>query len=373
MTHQTPGRYCDLRKISEITELEKGMDFRLPPLRREVFLRFYEFHLRYRIHPGVVYALFPSLTEKLSIEQKLWFAFINGNTQNPVTTYLIFRQFPSLEGLNHEELAVWFNREYQRLEFDTDRRHHKSHFLRSVKCYADLIHDDTDGTQQSYFDRSIDEYENFRQIWKIVSEKFHSFGRLSTFSYLEYLRIMGVNLDCDQLFLEDMEGSKSHRNGLAKVLGRDDLDWHDSNNTNFDGKYSYEVLAWLKEEGRKLLQEAKDRFAGSYFFRDVSYFTLESALCTYKSWFRKNRRYPGVYLDMLHGRIKRAEAKWPEEDLLVFWKIRENLFPHYLLLEKNPKDVGLKPEKQNHFRETGEVIMMNYNWPCFQNSYNNTH
>jgi hypothetical protein len=32
--------------------------------------------------------------------------------------------------------------------------------------------------------------------------------------------------------------------------------------------------------------------------------------CTYKSWHRPNRRYPGVYLDMFHDRIKNAETTW---------------------------------------------------------------
>ena len=74
------------------TKLEKGMDFRLPEYRREVFLRFYEFHLKYRSHPGGVYYLMPFLSDKegWNLEERLWFAYINGNTQNPVTSYLIF-------------------------------------------------------------------------------------------------------------------------------------------------------------------------------------------------------------------------------------------------------------------------------------------
>jgi hypothetical protein len=43
-----------------------------------------------------------------------------------------------------------------------------------------------------------------------------------------------------------MKGSQSHRNGLAKVLGRDDLDWHDSNPTGFDGKYTQRGRAATK-------------------------------------------------------------------------------------------------------------------------------
>ncbi len=53
------GRYCHLEGLKEVKDLKGGMDFRHPQYRREVFLRFYEFHLKYRTHPGCVYFLFP--------------------------------------------------------------------------------------------------------------------------------------------------------------------------------------------------------------------------------------------------------------------------------------------------------------------------
>jgi amino acid-DNA transferase-like protein len=368
--HQTLGRYCDLSGVPEVQALEAGMDFRRPELRREVFLRFYEHSLRYRSFPGCVYFVMPHLYETFhwDREARLWFAFLNGNTQNPVTSWIIFKRFPELATLNIDDLDRWFNHEFIRLAFDTDRRHQKSDFMQSVRCYQKL----TRGNQAEYFSglaKTEDPYENFRRVWKVVRNEFYSFGRLASFSYLEYLRIMGINLDCDQLFLEDMNGSKSHRNGLAKVLGRDDLDWHDSNPTGFNGKYTPEMLAWLEKEAALLLREARQRVAGQPFAHDVSYFTLESALCTYKSWHRPNRRYPGVYLDMLHDRIKKAKAVWPEEDLSLFWEARKRCLPAYLRLEDNPQDCGVKPPKQNHYRETGEVIMMTADWPCFENQY----
>ena len=214
-----------------------------------------------------------------------------------------------------------------------------------------------------------DSYENFRAAWKEVRDKFHSFGRLSAFTYLEYLRIMRQPLDCDQLFLDDKYGSKSHRNGLAIVVGRDDLDWHKSN-PGFNGKYAPETLKWLKQEGAALLAEAMQRAKGRPWEYDVSYFTLESALCTYKSWHRPNRRYPNVYADIFHDRIKKAERHWPGRDFREFWDARRECLPEHLRLENNPADVGVKPLKQNHYRLTGQVIMMDREWPCFKNDYN---
>lgn len=369
--HATPGRYCDLLGLDEVQDLEAGQDFRRPEFRREVFLRFYEFHLKYRAHPGCVYFMMPYLYKKFNwtMDQRLWFAFLNGNTQHAVTSWLFFERFPDFKNLNRADLDKFYNTEFKRLEFDTDRRHQKSDFMESVDCYTKLTGGDQVGYFTELFASSIP-YENFRLAWKEVREKFYSFGRLSSFSYLEYLRIMRCNLDCDNLLLEDMSGSKSHRNGLAKVLGRDDLDWHDSNPTGFNGKYSTDMMEWLNTEAHSLLSDADRRFQGRDFQHDVSYFTLESTFCTFKSWHRPGRRYPGCYLDMFYNRIKKAEERWPEEDLSMFWDARKQYLPAHLRLEDNPGDPGLKAVKQNHYRETGEVIMMDEEWPCFKNVFN---
>lgn len=366
------GRYCSLHGLQEVTNLQAGMDFRKPEYRREVFLRFYEFQLRYRSHPGCVYYLFPYLFDKyrMTAEQKLWFVFLNGNTQHPPTTLTIWRKFPDLPK-SVDKLEKWFNANYTKLAFDTDRRYQKSSFITSVKCYMALCR----GDQRAYFNKLLggragDEEFSFRGAWAAVRKDFHSFGRLSTFSYLEYLRIAGLQLDCDQLFLTDMAGSKSHRNGLAKVLGRDDLDWHKS--TGFDGAYAPGQVDWLTEEGTALRDEARKRFKRSNFAHDVGYFTMESALCTYKSWSRPNRRYPNVYNDMLHDRIKLAERTMPSEDYSDFWDARKVWLPKVLRLEDNPSDPGLCSTKQNHYRHTGQVIVMDMDWPCFANDFMET-
>jgi hypothetical protein len=366
--HNTPGRWCHLSGQEEVSELEAGLDFRKPEYRRETFLRFYEFHLKYHSHPGCIYYLLPFLSERYGwdAEARLWFAFINGNTQNPVTSLLIFRRFPDVRNLNEPELRNWFDHSYGRLAFDTDRRYHKKSFPDAVACYrAQLARE----PQWSWF-RRILEQSGFSGLWDIVWGGFYSFGRLSAFSYLEYLRICGLDIVCDTLFLEDLTGSMSHRNGLAKVLGRDDLDWHESNPTRFTGQYTPEVMKWLIAEAATLLSEAQERFSRSNFARDVNYFTLESALCTYKSWHRPNRRYPSVYNDMLHYRIRESEKAWPEEPLDVFWEARRASLPVNLRLEDSPGDPGLCPEKQNWYLKTGEPIMMDQDWPCFENAFN---
>ncbi|MES2287292.1 MAG: hypothetical protein V4547_16490 [Bacteroidota bacterium] len=358
----TIGRYCELNGIEEVKELEYGMDFRLQKYRREVFLRFYGFHLNNKAHAGAVYYMFPYLFDALVMtkEQKYWFCYINGCCQNVITTYLIWRQIPDLKTINMERFTEWYRANYEKLGWDTDRRYIKNSF---EKCILDYKNKIGFSTQEEFFASYCDTPDpqlNFRQLWNYVMNNFNLFGRLSTFSYLEYLKIAGLNIDCDSMFLDDISGSKSHRNGLCKVLGRDDLDWNKN-----DVKYSEETIEWLAREADMLIEEAKHRFNHP----DINYFTLETTLCCYKSWFRPNRRYPNVYNDMFHDRIKYAEKQWGKK-LDLFWEARSETLPINLLLEHNPADGGVCKEKQNHFRNTGQVIMMDLDYDCFKNDYN---
>lgn len=329
-------------------------DFREPENRREAFLKFYEFHLKYRSHPGGVYFLLPYLSDMcwMTEPEKFWMAYINGNTQHPVTSWLIFNRYRSPSVFLENGGEKWFNENWHRLGWDMDRRYQKKEFPGNVAWYYDSFKDN----QLPFL-----EGRSFQDLWSTVRSSYPSFGRLSAFSYLEYTRIQGLDQDCDDLFLEDMSGSKSHRNGLAIVLGRDDLDWHgDAKPT-----YTRDILDWFKYEASELLKEARQRTEHP----DVSYYTLESALCTYKSWHRPNRRYPNVYMDMLHDRIKWMESRWPEEDFSIFWNARRENLPKYLRLEDNPLDPGVSKEKQNFYLNTGKPVMMSRDFPEFANDF----
>lgn len=374
-----PGSACEILGLKETSKLEKGMDFREYEYRREVFLRFYEFHLKYKSHPGGVYFILPYLFEMMEMnqEQKYWFCFINGCTQNPCTSYVIFKTFPNFEDITEESLEEWHRKYWKRLDYDIDKRYSKGHFVENFVNYKKNL----EGlTQVEFFENKLCEtnepYENFWNVWNKVYNDFLLFGRLSSFSYLEYLKIAGLNIDCPDLFMDDLEGSKSHRNGMCKVLGRDDLDW---NKNNPDIKFHCkELVEWIESEAEKLLAEAKERFKDKDFYSDVNYFTLESTLCCYKSWHRVNRRYPNIYMDMLFHRIKKAEGLgWEDHDINfdVFWDARKHNLPKYLRLEDNEKDpcfkeTSLSKEKQNHYRLTGQIPMMDKEWEIFTNDFN---
>jgi hypothetical protein len=336
-------------------------DWRVKELRESVFLDFYEFHLRYRSHPGGVYYVMPYLRDKLgwSLDEALWYAFINGNTQHPVTSLILFEAAPSINQAS--ELIDFWKNNYESLEFDTDRRYHKKAFDTSVESYVSLTNND----HVAFWKERAS--NGFSSVWRAATS-IQTFGRLSAFSYAEYLRIMGLDFDCDTLFLEDRGGSKSHRNGLCIVSGRERFDWHRSN-PSFDGVYPLWLLNKLEEKAYELRDSMKARSVGKSWENDVSFFTLESTLCTYKSWHRPNRRYPNVYNDMMYDRLIKSEKRWSKRDLSIFWEARSESLPDYLRLEDNPYDPGVSSVKQNHYLLTGEVIMMERDYPQYSNEF----
>lgn len=329
-------------------------DWRLPENRREAFLRFWGFHLNHRSHPGAVYYLLPMLgwKHRWTDEQRAWFAFLNGNTQNPVTSWLLM-EASGHDPQNHQGAIDFWNTEYAALAWDTDRRHHKGAFEDAIHSWR------AQGGGAGWWKR-----DSWADLWG-AGTSLHSFGRLSTWSFLEFGRILGLHEhDASSLMLGDIAGSRSHRNGLCIVLGHDRYDWHKSN-PDFPG-YSQDFLWYVNSEAEHLLTEAKQRFNGH---QDVTRLTMESTLCTYKSWHRPNRRYPNVYNDLLHDRIRAAERAHPGRDFDPFWSIRADALPKPLRLEANPGDPGVSPIKQNWYRETGEIPMLWVDYPDMRSGF----
>ncbi|HEX4621406.1 MAG TPA: hypothetical protein VH208_07550, partial [Myxococcaceae bacterium] len=198
----SPGPASDLE---DEDGLRPGLDYREPRWRRAVWHRFYSFHLRYRSHPGAVYYVLPAMAEAAGwdAEQRAWLAFLNGNTQNPVSTLLLME---AGDHPRHAGRVIDFWREhYPKMAWDTDRRHHKPHLAESIAGYVELT---ADG-QERYWRRAA--RGGWEGVWR-AANAIPYMGRLSAWSYLEYLRLLEVGEvpDADTLLLADRDGSRSH-------------------------------------------------------------------------------------------------------------------------------------------------------------------
>jgi len=344
-------------------DLKAGDDFRRVEHRREVFLRFAEWSHRYRSFPGGVHYVLPHIARELEldIEGCYWLAWLNANTQNPVTTLLLLQAAPRLQ--DWPRAVDFWRANYSTLDWDTDRRYHKARFEDAVRGYAEAVNCGCFTPQHKYFRVGFE-----WGAWWERAFALPTMGRLSTWSYLEYLRILlgaSVVPDADTLMLEDIPGSRSHRNGLCLVMGAEEwiVDKQLGHPSVTDEIYKDPVrMELIGRWGHQLLADLQLRWPGA------DRLSLESVLCTYKSWHKPNRRYPGVYNDMLYNRLVTAENRWGRR-FGVIWDARRVALPERLRLEDQPYDPGLSPVKQNWYLQHGEVINMTEDWECFRNGF----
>lgn len=333
-------------------------DWRLPEHRQEAFQRFYSFHLKYKLHPGMVYSFLPAIAEAMDLddEQKAWLVWINGNTQNAVTSLMILEAAPTISDWK-KAIAFW-DENFKLLEWDTDRRHQKSKFGEATEKWVEGWGDE----DPDYWWRQMGSL-SWGKTWQYAFGQPYM-GRLSSWSMIEYARILfGPNVisDSDTWLLSDVSGSRSHRNGLAVIAGFQGAENWEAETPGFLG-----IVEDLRVLGDDLLADARRRNPGQ---PDVGRLTMESALCTYKSWHKPERRYPNVYSDMMYNRIRKAEARFNRTfDLL--WETRKKDLPQELRLEDNPFDPGMVAVKQNHYLLTGQPIMMDLEYPDMKNDFN---
>jgi hypothetical protein len=321
-------------------------DYRNRDHRIEYFDAMYAMNLKHRVHPGLVYLYMPELRKRLQWDEEtaLWFATINGHTQNPITSLYIMQFMPETPTKDSEWKIAQeqFDILWAELSFDTDRNKQKKDTIKGLHSYSMLVREY--GSQAKLWsDKTYDQY------WALASS-IHSFGRLSAFSYLEYVHLNNFGADCTRLMFDDLEGSRSHRNGMFFLTGQDNMVYDKRQPDSHDGKYTN-----LKGLGASLEGQAELWLASFARFHphmpNISKFTLESCLCQFKNGFFK-RRYPGVYADMAWDRIQWYDKRSLNRLTKVFKEIREDHLPEWLRQECD-KTGTTRSEKCAMYIETG--------------------
>lgn len=342
--------------------------------KREAFQRSYTFSLKYLNFPGMVYSMLPALADgwELDEDERAWMAWLNGNTQNVVTTYLIMEHGHARRFQDWKKAVDFVNKHFKALEWDTDRRHQKSKFGEATEQWIQGLANVGD-SPASFWTSAGDGRIAFLNA---MAQPY--MGRISAWSYMEFAKILLPFIpDVDSWYLKE-SSSRSHRNALCLLSGYEDAWGWDRDQSEIP--MMLDLLPGLHDLAEDLLREAEFRNVnevtcwqcdgvgcescmgnGTWAEVDpnVSRLTLESALCTFKSWHKPDRRYPNVYADMMYQRIAKAEARMGL-DLQVLWDIRRNTLPQWARLEDNPFDPGLAPIKQNWYRETGEIHYLHH-------------
>lgn len=318
------------------------MDYRLEQNRREAFIRWYAWSLKYDdCDPAVWCTNYLHKRYEHNDEERIWFAWLYGNTYQLPTAWVLKNEFPDFELATVDRMEQWNTANYKRLRYQTDTKWNKGHLPAMFESYQKFIGNKTQReTLESYYGST--EEENFDSLWKVIKSSLHKFGRYSTWFYLQHLRhTAGIRVKPTSLMLDDYDGSRSHRNGLLLALGRDN---------DVDRKLTSSDYANLESQAYEILYETSARFPE--LVDQIDFFTMETCLCSYKKIFREHHgRYLGYYLDRQAEEIIKAEGDgWYGIDWDVLWQARNETID----LRLDHKQ-GIDKERFSSFIRTGKL------------------
>ena len=318
------------------------MDYRLNENRREAFIRWYAWSLKYDdCDPAVWCTNYLHKRYEHNDEERIWFAWLYGNTYQLPTAWVLKNEFPDFELATVDRITQWNTANYKRLRYQTDTKWNKGHLPAMFESYQKFIGDRSQReVLESYYGHT--EEDNFDNLWKVIKDSLHKFGRYSTWFYLQHLKhTANIRVTPTSLMLDDYSGSRSHRNGLLLALGKDN---------DYDRKLTSAEYANLESQAHEILCETEARFPE--LANQIDYFTMETCLCSFKKIFRVNHgRYLGYYLDRQAEEIIMAQGDgWYGIDWDVLWQAREETID----LRLDHKH-GIDKEKFTYFYNSGKI------------------
>jgi hypothetical protein len=323
------------------------MDYRLEQNRKEAFIRWYAWSLKYDdCDPAVWATNYLHKRYEHNDEQRLWLAWLYGNTYQLPTAWVLMNEFPDFELATVDRITQWNTTNYKRLRYQTDTKWNKGHLPSMFESYQKFVGDKTqrEAMEKYYGDT---EEANFNNLWEVLKGSLHKFGRYSTWFYLQHLKhTAGVRVSPTSLMLDDYDGSRSHRNGLLFAIAQE----HD-----VDRKLTAVEYANLESQAKEILCETKTRFPE--LTSSIDFFTMETCLCSFKKIFReKHGRYLGYYLDRQAEEITMAEGDgWYGIDWNVLWQARNETIDLRLDHRK-----GIDKDRFSSFLNTGKLESLDW-------------
>jgi hypothetical protein len=323
------------------------MDYRLKENRREAFIRWYAWSLKYDDCDPAVWAT-NYLNERYehNDEERIWLAWLYGNTYQLPTAWVLKNEFPDFELATVDRITQWNTANYKRLRYQTDTKWNKGHLPEMFASYQKFIGNRSQReVLESYYGDT--EEQSFDNLWETLKGSLHKFGRYSTWFYMQHLKhTANIRINPTSLMLDQYDGSRSHRNGLLYALGCEDL---------VDRKLTVQEYARLESESASIILEMKSRFPE--LISQLDYFTMETCLCSFKKLFRESRgRYLGYYLDRQAEEIQVAEDDgWYGIEWAVMWDSRNETIDIRLDTKR-----GIEKEKFSSFLRSGNLDRLDW-------------
>jgi hypothetical protein len=319
--------------------------------RRESFIRWYAWSLKYGdCDPAVWMTNYLHKRYEHNDEERLWLAWLYGNTYQLPTAWVLKNEFPDYELATVSRITWWNSENYKRLRYQVDTKWNKGHLPAMFESYQKFI---GKKTQREVLERYYgdNEKQTFDNLWNAIKNSLYKFGRYSTWFYLQHLRhTAAIHIQPTSLMLDDFSGSRSHRNGLHFAFGEDD---------NVDRRLTAGEYSSLESRASEIIVEMKDRFPE---LRDqIDFFTMETCLCSFRKIFRNHHtRFLGYYLARQKQEIEQAERdNWSGIEWNVLWQARKETLDRRLLNLSLTKENSSNSDylKTGKIREPWEIFV----------------
>lgn len=291
------------------------------------------------------------------VEMKIWLSFLWGCCYNSIGPWTIINEFktPPRTEAELQRFADWYNKNFDRMRFDTDCRYRKSKMIACVNSYVEWLGDKTQFEAFYPMMSQEDSNERFVQLWE-ASNSLAFFGRLSSWNFLEALNIVFgdfYKIDVPSFMLRDISGSESNRNGAAFLANREDLLTKHGKLYATGCTISLEDCDLLEIDLERAFKECVEEFGEVTFINRLNFET--TGACWLKKFFReKNSRYVGWDAERTYEEICYMEENWPEYSCEPLWEARKVWLPETLLCEfSDTADKGVKKKKMGYFFNTG--------------------
>jgi hypothetical protein len=321
-------------------------DFRLKTEdnRRKAFIRWFAWSVHnVDCDPAVWMTNYLNQRYEHNSEERLWLCWLYGNTYYLPTSWVLKNEFPDFECATYDRMKLWNDANYRRLRYQTDTKWSKGHLAEMFASYKEFVGDRTQKEAiESYYEGTPE--KNFDSLWAAFNKKLYKFGRYSNWFYMQHLKqTADVDIEPTSLMLDDDSGSRSHRNGLLLALGLEEF---------YDRKLTPTMYKWLEQEAEEILAETRERYP----HKDMDFFMMETALCSFKKIFREHHgRYLGYYLDRQSEEIQRLEEDgWLGIEWNVLWQSRNETVKNSLVGRRK-----IDVRRFSEFMRTGRILDIN--------------
>lgn len=214
----------------------------------------------------------------LDIEQRCWLCFLFSTNYCVATTYYMFNQFPRFEDVDIRVLQVWWEKNRDKLIFQTDRAwvRSKNQFVEAFISYQNFVFRWSQGSMRQHvaitraISPGIDPYARYDYLLK--NFRIALFGRFTMFLYSELLHVIA---GIDIAVRLDLREAESSRNGLVFALGLEDVAYtgrHGRKATKAEIEYLNKGLAFISGQINRLPINPRHK----------SLWSIETTLCAYK-------------------------------------------------------------------------------------------